>query len=69
MDVVEEEQRFEILDRMAVLAVDPMCLWLHFVSLGGNASYVQVLGYLQDDGPMPQWDRTVLGAAARDLSL
>lgn len=69
MDVMEEEQRSQILDRMAALAIDPMSLWLHFASLGGNADYGRVVEFLEAGSPLPEWDRTVLTAAARDLTM
>ncbi|WP_144673352.1 hypothetical protein [Arthrobacter sp. U41] len=51
------------------LGINLFVLWIHFVSLGGNAELESVLMYLAGDGSLPEWDRDVLSTAANDLTL
>lgn len=51
------------------LGINPLVLWIHFVSLGGRAELTSVLKYLADAGPLPERERDVLASAANDLTL
>lgn len=64
----EADQRAEILDRVTTMAVASMDLWVHFLSLGGNADHLEVMRYLEEGAPLRSWDRTVLSVAAHELT-
>jgi hypothetical protein len=51
------------------LGINPFVLWIHFISLGGNAELESVRMYLSGTGSLPEWDRDVLSAAANDLTV
>jgi hypothetical protein len=51
------------------LGINQFVVWMHFLSLGGNAELESVLMYLAGVGSLPEWDRDVLSAAVNDLTL
>lgn len=51
------------------LGINRFVLWMHFVSLGGNAELESVLMNLAGVGSLQEWGRDVLSAAANDLTL
>ncbi len=65
----ENDQRALTAAVVTELGINPFVLWIHFVSLGGNADLESVLKYLAECGALPEWDRDMLSSAANDLTL